>query len=186
MVILFSLMLTGTRHLFSQPIAVGYSAVFSFGDTGYEPPAIYGYSGMFEYDNRGQYYAGYSDSFLLNRLPAVLNIDNMVVQTGQSLCFSANHTIIFSDLTVKNGGSAVLIAGNTITLQPASKVEPGGYLHAFITDDNIFCPQPMNMLASTHQETLPEEVTTGYTKRPLIQHLSEPHHGHFYRSGVPI
>lgn len=157
-IILFVLMLTGTRHLYSQSIAVGYSAVFSFGGTGFEPPAIYGYSGMFEYDNRGQYYAGYSDSFMLNSLPAVLNIDNMVVQTGQALCFSANHTLIFSDFTVKNEGSAVLIAGNTITLQPASKVEPGGYLHAYITDDNLFCPQPANMLASALQETSPEEV----------------------------
>lgn len=70
-------------------------------------------------------------------------IRDLVVIAGQSVCFDALFTITVAGeetvVIVEGEGSMTLIAGRNILFLPGLKVEPGGYMHGYITPDGIFC-----------------------------------------------
>jgi hypothetical protein len=78
-------------------------------------------------------------------LPATLPLNNITVSDGQTSCYSALQTITVGGApgpyTIKPGGSATMIAGTNIRLLYGTTVEPGGYLHGFITTNNTWCGQ---------------------------------------------
>jgi len=72
------------------------------------------------------------------------SLSNMTVTNTQDTCRTAQ-TILAEGtpqgLLVQNGGKITLIASQKINLLPTSKVEPGGYLHGFITTNCQSCPE---------------------------------------------
>jgi hypothetical protein len=66
-----------------------------------------------------------------------------VIADGDTECFDALQTITISDFTVEAGGSATLIAGESIHLLPGTAVEHAGYLLARIAaNEGDYCGIP--------------------------------------------
>lgn len=89
-------------------------------------------------------------------IPDTRLVNNVSITPGTSLCFDALQTITVEDLMVQNGGSINLIAGQNIILLPGVLVQNGGYLHAFISTNGVWC-NPGPMMASTELENEPEK-----------------------------
>ena len=103
-------------------------------------------------------------------VPESRTVDDTGAVSGETLCFDALKTITVSNFVAASGGSASLIAGESISLLPGTIVEAGGYLHAFITTDGTFCggiekhflePEELFELAETvKEESLEAELPT--------------------------
>ncbi len=89
---------------------------------------------------------------------------NGTVPSPLSLCFDASNTITVAGggntFLVQNGGSARFIAGVQISFLPTTTVEPGGYMHAYITSTNAYCGTLPPSLVST--------VTAGEQEQPSL------------------
>ena len=79
-------------------------------------------------------------------IPSILTVSGLIVNAGTDTCFNAAQTLTVTNVTVKNGGSATFISGGKILLQPLTKVENGGHLHARITTSQSYCLQPTDMM----------------------------------------
>ncbi|MEI7981804.1 MAG: FISUMP domain-containing protein [Bacteroidota bacterium] len=101
-------------------------------------------------------------------IPAILALTDLIINPGTEACYDASQTITVSDFTVKTGGSANLIAGVNIVLQPESKVENGGYLRASITTDENYCVQKKTMLTIPEKEAAKEIITNEPTETSAL------------------
>ncbi len=65
------------------------------------------------------------------------------VSPEPSRCFDATNTITVAGggntFLVQSGGSARFIAGMKISFLPQTTVDPGGYMHGYITSTNAYC-----------------------------------------------
>ncbi len=115
-------------------------------------------------------YNGCSNSDAINvttpGIPATRDLQNVVV-TGNP-CYSATQTITLAGggttFVVKNGGGATLIAGQNIVGLPGLSVDPGGYLHAYITTTNTFCgsiPPPLAAVISNDDPVISPVLSPG-------------------------
>jgi len=73
-----------------------------------------------------------------------------VVAPPISVCYDAFNTIVVAgggtSFLVQSGGSAIMIAGSGIFYRNGTKVEPGGYMHGYITTTNSYCENlPLSM-----------------------------------------
>jgi hypothetical protein len=86
-----------------------------------------------------------------------------VVANGDTKCYNALQTIIVAGggttFTVQNGGSATMIAGQNIRYMPGTTVQPGGYMHGYITTTSQFCGQQAPALPT---------VATGGDEQPAL------------------
>ena len=99
----------------------------------------------------------------------VVAINNTVMGTVPSpldLCFDASNTVTVAGggntFTVKSGASVIMIAGVKITYLPTTTVEPGGYMHGYITTTNAYCgslPPAMVAVVAGEQEVPPALVS---------------------------
>jgi len=68
-----------------------------------------------------------------------------VIVNGQVRCYSALQTMTFagdgSAFTIESGGSATMIAGQSIRYLPGTTVQSGGYMWGYITPDGQYCAQ---------------------------------------------
>ncbi len=92
---------------------------------------------------------------------------NGIVPAPLVVCFDALNTITVAGsgttFIVQNGASATLIAGQKILFLEGTLVEPGGYLHGYITTTNTYCGMlPPAMVA----------VVTG-VKSPTVSDVSD-------------
>ena len=71
------------------------------------------------------------------------NRDLLDINITGPTCFSATQTITVAGggatFVVQQGGTATLIAGMSIRYLPGARVDSGGYMHGYITPDNIYC-----------------------------------------------
>ncbi len=97
-------------------------------------------------------------------LPEELYLSGMNIPPDPDTCFAASHWIVVSDFVIHNGGSATLVTGpsGTILLQTGTVVESGGYLRAWIDEDENYCELPKAIVISEHTETGEE------TKFPIV------------------
>ncbi len=83
-------------------------------------------------------------------VPPIETLQGIIVPDGEVVCFNATQTIITAGnntyFIVEGGGSATLIAGQSIRMLPGTLVEHGGYLHARITLDQEYCGAPVAKL----------------------------------------
>ena len=93
--------------------------------------------------------------------PANQQISNVTIPNGITTCYDATQvlTVAGSGTTflVENGGSVTLVAGSKISLLTGAKVSSGGYLHGYITTNNIFCSAGANPLVAKAET----DATTG-------------------------
>lgn len=99
----------------------------------------------------------------------IVNTNTTVTGTIPSpldLCFDASNTITVGgaagSFLVQNGARAVMIAGSRIDYLYGSKVEPGGYLHGYITTTNSFCGSMSKSMVSS-SESIENATQEGMT-----------------------
>ncbi len=106
-----------------------------------------------------------------SNVPVNLEVNNITIGTGVDFCFNAQQTLTVSDFGVDNGGSATFIAGNKIRILPSAWVQPGGYMHAYITTSNQYCGSleaPLVAVVTGEEEpiVLPGRASQRYTIYP--------------------
>ena len=88
-------------------------------------------------------------------VPVNTAVASDTVTTGQTLCFDATSTITAggggSSFKVQGEGSVTMIAGQKISLLPVVQVDPGGYLHGYITNSNDYCFQAIQPMVQAKQ-----------------------------------
>ena len=94
--------------------------------------------------------------------PSTVILTGNTVPSGQVLCGDAASTLILQGgssgpFRVQGGGSAILIAGETIQMLSGVVVQPGGYLHGFISANCFYC----NAVPHTLPQTLKDEEIAG-------------------------
>ncbi len=91
-----------------------------------------------------------------NTAPVDNQVQNVTLENGMTSCYSAiNHLTVAGGgkiFLVKNGASATLVAGGSVTLGYGTTVQPGGYLHAYITTNGNYCGAVPGMVATTAGE----------------------------------
>ena len=96
-------------------------------------------------------------------IPTTLTLNNMTINSSQSQCYNATQTITTAGGTsiflVKSGGSAILISGHKISMLPGTKVESGGYMHAYITTTGQYCANLKTALPAAPAELNEEDKT---------------------------
>jgi hypothetical protein len=88
---------------------------------------------------------------------------SITVPSGQTLCSDATDTIFLpgkhGTFLVQSGGSAILISGKDIRMLSGASVSSGGYLHAYISNNCLFC----NAVPHTLPLALKEDELAGIT-----------------------
>ncbi len=91
-------------------------------------------------------------------VPTNNTVQNVTVGSGQSNCSDAIQVLTVAGygttVTVENGGSATMIAGQMISYLPGTTVMPGGYMHGFITTNGQYCLQQPNPVVNTKEEEI--------------------------------
>ncbi len=84
-------------------------------------------------------------------LPVSRVVSNVNILNGEEHCYDAIQTVTIagnnSIFTVDNGGSAHVVAGERIMVNPLTRVDVGGYFHAWITTNGSFCSTVLSFLA---------------------------------------
>jgi len=80
---------------------------------------------------------------VLSSLMTNTNLQNIAINSMQNTCFDATQTITVAGsgntFEVADGGSANLVAGQSILFYPGTTVFPGGYLSGKITQTGQYC-----------------------------------------------
>ena len=87
----------------------------------------------------------------VSSVPTVNVLQNITVTGTQ--CFDAIETITVAGggtfFTVQSGGHATMIAGQLIHYLPGTLVNPGGYLHGYITTTGQYCMSLSHSIVAT-------------------------------------
>jgi hypothetical protein len=98
-------------------------------------------------------------------VPDDLSLQGINIPGGSSNCYNALHTISVAGngttFTVQNGGSATMIAGQTITYLPGTHVYNGGYMHGYITTTAQWCSTMFAPIAVMNMEDSPPASKDG-------------------------
>ena len=93
------------------------------------------------------------------------NLNNIAVLNGQSVCSDASQTIYVAGggttYNVYSGGISHLVAGQNVLLYPGTTVQSGGYLHAYIATDCLYCTAPKNSIAASVPDSIAQTDQTG-------------------------
>jgi hypothetical protein len=77
-------------------------------------------------------------------VPSAITVTG-IIASGNDRCYSATQTLTVAGVgktfTVNSGGSSTMIAGQNILYLAGTTVKPGGYMHGYITTDNLYCGQ---------------------------------------------
>lgn len=100
-----------------------------------------------------------------------MNVSLQNIMVSEEECFEALQTIMVagsgSYFTVEPEGQATLIAGQNILMYPGTNVEPGGYLHAYISPGGPWCQDPTKgRIFSGAGPTTPSQVADGFRVYP--------------------
>ncbi len=84
-----------------------------------------------------------SDFSIVYDIPVILEVRDITIASGVIICFDALQTILVAGgghtFEVQTGGSATFIAGQNILYLPGTTVQPGGYMHGYITTTGQYC-----------------------------------------------
>lgn len=85
-------------------------------------------------------------------IPLITTVQDVTISSGQSNCYNAFQTIYVAGggtvFVVQNGGSATMIAGQSIFFYPGTTVQEGGYLHGYIAPEGPWCTTPSNPIVN--------------------------------------
>ena len=99
-------------------------------------------------------------------VPANQTVANTTIHNGETECFNATEVVSVSNFTVETGGDVNIIAGGQIHFTPGVVVQPGGYLHGYITATGSYCisPAPSTPAVSGEEEETPAVVSESWFK----------------------
>jgi hypothetical protein len=112
-------------------------------DEGFSPPAALPIPGSY-WDDGWYYDDDVCFSIDCNTgIPVTQIINNQTFGSSSHECFGATQTIVVAEdgneVRFQNASNTNLIAGQSIRFLPGTVIEPGAYVHAWITTDNTFC-----------------------------------------------
>jgi hypothetical protein len=96
---------------------------------------------------------------------------NGTIPSPMSLCFEALNTITVAGpapavpFTVSTGASAKMIAGVKISYLQGTTVQPGGYMHGYITTTNAYCgslPPAMVSVIAGEEGIIPQQPASSH------------------------
>lgn len=109
------------------------------------PPGLYIATALVEYSECG----GYADTEPIeitepsSGTPEELSIEDETFDGTSTECFGATQTITVAEngneVLFENGSITNLVAGQSIRFLPGTNIQPGAYVHAWITINNSFC-----------------------------------------------
>ncbi|MCX6304786.1 MAG: T9SS type A sorting domain-containing protein [Bacteroidetes bacterium] len=116
--------------------------------------------------------------------PANQELVNINIPDGVSSCYDATQTITVAGngktFMVNYGGSAILVAGQKISMLPGTQVSPGGYLHGYIADNGNYCvSQPPALMNSVAMGMDAVSVFRGTTGEHQVRVYPNPASGMF-------
>ncbi|MBE0663288.1 MAG: T9SS type A sorting domain-containing protein [Bacteroidales bacterium] len=130
------------------PGSTGYYNVSKTVDAGVV--TLSDYSGVFAGPTNEQ--DTYGRIHWTGQISPTVDLDGVLIGSGQDLCFEALQTITVGgsqSFVVENGGNVNLVAGQNIRLLEGTHIHNGGYLHAWITTNGIYCGSGSSMLATS-------------------------------------
>jgi large repetitive protein len=110
-------------------------------------------------------------------VPEHIVLNDRTISDGEIVCFGASETIIVSDFTVEDGGSATFIAGESVRFLPGTVVQPGGYMHAYIS--NVFCVNPTPLVIDKDADNVVAELITDSLAGEMFVVYPNPSNGLF-------
>ncbi len=136
-------------------------------DRNQEPGADY-HVKIYSTANPALYTINASGFRIINDIPIDLEVRDIVIADGVNICFDALQTIFVAGgghtFVVQPGGSATLIAGQNILYLPGTTVQPGGYMHGYITQTDEYCwsvsPSFVSTSVSAVSDTSPASRVT--------------------------
>jgi hypothetical protein len=94
-------------------------------------------------------------------------LNNINVIDGASMCADALQTIFVAgsgtSFMVSPGGTSHLVAGQNVILYPGTTVKEGGYLHAYIANDCLYCTSPKSTVVSISVDSVSKHETSATT-----------------------
>ena len=119
---------------------------------------------------------GVQEGVPLNRL-----VQNETVQDGDSECYDARETVTLQNFLVEAGGTARIIAGESIIMLPGTHAKAGSYLHAWITLTEEFCSSLPEPLVAVREDTVLQlnEIHTNLHKDGFFRVFPNPTPGFF-------
>ncbi len=85
-------------------------------------------------------------------------LGNLIVLNDHSMCADAVQTIYVAGnsttFTVETGGTSHLVAGQNVFLYPGTTVQSGGYLHAYISNDCLYCTAPRSSVIAVSTDSI--------------------------------
>lgn len=81
------------------------------------------------------------------------NFELLNLTLDKTHCYNATISILVQGLTIANPGNVAIIAGESILFLPDLDVQPGGQLHAYIS--NVYCVNPTPLTAASESENYP-------------------------------
>ena len=95
-------------------------------------------------------------------IPVSQIIENIQIFTGQSNCYNATQTIILAgngtSFDVQSGGSATMIAGQSISYLPTTTVQSGGYMWGYIAPTGPWCVTPSMPAVAMAEDEIPRSI----------------------------
>jgi hypothetical protein len=109
-----------------------------------------------------------------------VSLQNIVVANGTTVCYDALQTLNVAGggttFIVETGGSATMIAGHNICYQPGTLVQPGGYLHGYITTTGEYCS---TMQSPVYENISNSRETPSFSVHSLFNIYPNPTPGDF-------
>ena len=103
-------------------------------------------------------------------LPINLEVRDIPIADGVNVCFDALQTITVAGIghtfVVQPGGSATFIAGQNILYLPGTTVQPGGYMHGYITQNAEYCWSLAPSFVSTSDSVVSDISPASRVPRP--------------------
>ncbi len=128
----------------------GGSMSFSTGQTDFE----------FYSSESGSIQFGMQQAFFFEdedpEVPPTRHLTSDDIFQGEDQCFDATQTLVLAggdDTFIVAAGTGVdLIAGESIQMLPGTRVEHGGYLHAWITTEGFYCEEGDRSILAVNPE----------------------------------
>jgi len=177
LIVLLLILINSSLHLFSQQSVV--SAGGDFTGSGGSMSFSTGLTDFYFYESAaGSLQFGLQHAFLFtgDLPPDEELLQDMTIADGESSCFAALMIITTAGdgetFLVESGGRADLISAGKIIMLHGTKVELGGALHARITTDGTFCPEPdKHFLTASVMET--DDVALASTNDDILPAMQE-------------
>lgn len=105
-------------------------------------------------------------------VPLNRNIQNVIVGSGQTVCYDALQTITTAGggtlFIVQNNSIVYLIAGQNIIMLPGTHLQNGSYVHAYIELGDEYCSNPKTIIATQEAIIKPEVQMDSYLEKMVF------------------